>query len=506
MKLFGGKRNSHHTGGRTAPRQGADPAKSSGKPKRKAVTGAGSGKKRRLTGLQRGLLLLLAALVVLAGVVVGVYKALVRPPDIQKPSSGSASGGDRETDREPFVYQDDDGNEVQVQFDAPGSHVEGYYNILLLGTDDDGTRTDTIMIARLDTSDHSVALMSIPRDTLINGNYSVPKINSVYGGAGKGEKGVEALKKQLTSILGFEVDGYVLVDLRAFVEIVDIVGGVPFDVPQNMYYNDPTQDLYINLSAGQQVLDGEHAMQLVRYRKYAEADIQRTKVQQDFIRALAQKCLSFQTITKIKPIVETCIEYVQTDLTLGNMLYFAQELLKCDLDQMETFTLPGNGVWINGGSYYALYAKQVLEIVNENFNPYDADIPLSSLHIRSAGSSSGNSSGSGTSKPPAVTVPQTPPEPAQPEEPDEPDQPEEPDTPDGSGTAPDPEDPDGTDEPADPALPEDPAEPAEPSEEPEPVIPIEPSEGDSNGADILDPGTESPPAAETPEQDAPPAE
>lgn len=478
MKLFGGKRSSHHAGQRVSePHSGSDSNHRTSPSKKKP---------HRLTGVQRGLLLLLGSLVILAGVVFGVYKAVVRPPDVTGPTkdSGGKDSGKSNTVKVSTV-DEETGEEIEIEYEVPGSHKEGYYNILIVGTDDDGTRTDTIMIARMDTSDHSVALMSIPRDTLINGNYSVPKINSVYGASGKGEKGIAALKKQLAAILGFEVDGYVLVDLEAFIETVDLVGGVTFNVPQRMYYNDPTQNLYIDLQAGEQLLDGQHAMQLVRYRGYGEADIKRTRVQQDFLKALAKKCLTFGNITKIKPMIEIFIEYVDTDLTLGNMVYFAQELLKCDFDSMETFTLPGQGgVMINGGDHYALFPSQVLEIVNENFNPYDTDIPLSNLHIRTSGgsgSSSGSSGSSGTSSGSSGSSGSATPEPTEPTDiPEEPSEPEDPTEPTVPTEPTDPEDPNTAEQPnsGDPPA----------TEEPDPVIPLDPDNGDSNGADILDPG------------------
>lgn len=506
MKLFGGKHNKKHPGEHAAPRKSGGEGRARAGKERKGIAGWF----RHLSGTKRGLILLGGSVLVLVGVVFGIYKALVRPPDIEKPrrreetvTTVDENGQTVRVTRPRLTYTDDDGNEVEVQFDAPGAHVDGFYNILLVGTDGDGTRTDTIMIARLDAEKHTVALMSVPRDSLVYGNYSVPKINSVYGGAGKGEKGIEALEDQLSSILGFEVDGYVMVELQAFVEIVDIIGGVHFNVPQRMYYNDPTQNLHIDLYAGEQLLDGQHAMQLVRFRSYAAADIQRTQVQQDFLKALANELLSLKTITKIQPLVETCIEYVDTDLTLGNMLYFAQELLSCDLSDMYSVTLPGRNVGYNGGSYWGLNASEVLEIVNEYFNPYDADIQLSSLHIRAGsggGGSSGGSSGGGGTRP-AVT-----PDPVEPA-PEEPGEPSGTDVLDPGGTEPeDPSDPatdPGEEDPETPETPENPGESEEPpppetTDPPEPVDPPPetPSEP-SNGAGVLDPGTaESVPPAE----------
>lgn len=381
MKLFGSKRSGQRSGGK--PEKSGTPG------------GAAGGKKRKLSGTQLGVIILIASILALVGLVIGIYKIMVKPPDVANPPGQTE--GKPNTNKVTVI--NDAGEEEEVEYDVPGSHKPGYYNILIVGTDGDGTRTDTIMIARMDTNDHTVALMSVPRDTLINASYSVPKINSVYGMNGKGEKGIAALRKQLTAILGFDVDGYVMIDLQAFMETVELIGGVTFNVPQRMYYNDPTQDLYIDLQKGEQTLNGKQAMGLVRFRSYAEGDIKRTEVQQNFMKALAKQCLTFGNITKIKPMIDIFIEYVDTDLTLGNMVYFAQELLNCDFENMKTYTLPGRGgVMINGGDHYALYPSQVLEIVNESFNPYDTDIPLSNLHIRTAGSSGGSSSGS-SSKP-----------------------------------------------------------------------------------------------------------
>lgn len=408
MKLFGNKRGAAHVGN-TPDVQNHD-------------------KKRRLTGVQRGVILLVLSVLILCVTVVAVYKSFVKPVEIKQPEPQPVSDTEEpeeETFRPPTVTQIETkvdqatGEEVEVEVEVPASHREGVYNILVAGTDDDGTRTDTIMIAHLDTIEHSVALLSVPRDTLISGNYSVPKINSVYGGAGKNEKGMEALKRTLASILGFEVDGYALVNLDAFIELVDLVDGVDFDVPMRMYYSDPTQDLYIDLQAGMQHLNGEQAMGLVRFRKgYATQDIQRTQTQQAFLKALAKKYLSVTTLSKLGELADIFYENVLTDLTVGNIAYFGQELLKCNFDEMYTHTLEGEAVDVKGASCYALYLNKTLEVVNEYFNPYDTDITSANVSIRTP--SSVNT---------APSTPAAPAEPApEPEPPEDPDISQEPDT------------------------------------------------------------------------------
>ena len=346
--------------------------------------------KKRLTGRQKGALGIVLALAVLIGLGVGIYKTVVRPP--QKTEPVVETQPEAEETKEPEIklptikhvvtkVDEDTGEEIEEELELPASHREGVYNILICGTDDDGYRTDTIIVAHLDEETHDVALMSVPRDTVVlTGNGGIMKINSVY--AGGGADGMARLSKRLGAMLGFELDGYVLVNLEAFRETVDLVGGVEFDVPQDMYYQDPTQNLHIDLKAGKQLLDGEKAMELVRFRKgYASQDIQRTKVQQEFLRALAKKVLSVSSLAKLKEFADVFSTYVTTDLTVGNMLYFAKALMQWDFDAMKTYTLEGEGAMINGGSYYPLYAGKLVQVVNESFNPYDAPVTLDTVNV-----------------------------------------------------------------------------------------------------------------------------
>lgn len=197
-----------------------------------------------------------------------VRSTAVAPSSTSGNKSTAASSGKTVTQTDPET-----GEEIELEAPEDNEHV-GIYNILIVGTDGDGMRTDTILVANLNTAEHTVSLMSIPRDTYITGNYVIPKINSVYGAAGQGERGVKALEEKIEETFGFWVDGYVIVDLEAFEKTVDLVGGVEFDVPMDMDYEDATQDLYIHLKAGKQLLDGAHAIQLCRFRSgYATADI-----------------------------------------------------------------------------------------------------------------------------------------------------------------------------------------------------------------------------------------
>ena len=360
MKLFGNRRRAAHA----APRQ-------------------------KLPRGTRAAIIAVCVVLALTGGVFAAWKLLVKPvqrPSLSQPDPEPVSEPDeaepsviRVTPHETEQPEEEPGPDVPTE--QPKALQDGVYNILICGTDDDGTRTDTIIIAHLDVNDHTVALLSIPRDTPVaTGGGGLMKINSVYAGGGK--DGMERLAARLKDLLGFPVDGYVLVDLEAFQKTVDLVGGVEFDVPMDMNYEDPSQNLYIHLQKGLQTLDGEQAMGLVRFRKgYATQDIQRTQTQQQFLKALAKQCLSVSSLTKLREFADIFSQYVTTNLTTGNMVWFGKELLSCDFDNMKTYTAEGEGAMINGASYYPLYAGKLLSVVNEAFNPYDTPISAGSLTV-----------------------------------------------------------------------------------------------------------------------------
>ena len=266
---------------------------------------------------------------------------------------------------------------------AMGARKRGVSTILLVGTDAGGTRTDTLMLLSVNTADDTLSLVSIPRDTRVNGSYSVPKINGVYGINGGGEEGITMLLQRVAESIGFYPDGYVLVNLESFVDLVDIMGGVTFNVPQDMYYNDPSQDLYIDLKAGEQKLDGKEAMGLVRFRSgYAQADLARVGVQRDFVSAAVDQWMGPGLLFKAPQLMAWLKTNVETDLSLRNLMWLAWAMIGADTDNMTTETLPGSASNINGGSYYVLSPYDVVETVNRSLNPYERDITVDDLYIR----------------------------------------------------------------------------------------------------------------------------
>ena len=275
-------------------------------------------------------------------------------------------------------------------FRAPEQFQDGihtrkadFYNILICATDLEEARTDTMMIATLDETNGTISLTSLPRDTIVDNGEWVPKLNGVYGLAGGGEAGAEALMDQVETLLGFRPDGYVLINYQVFKDAVDALGGVVFDVPMDMVVdnaNDPND--VMEIPAGEQLLDGTQALGVCRYRYgYLMADIQRQYVQQSFLKALIQQCLSPSKWLRLPAVYGAVMDNIQTDLDDANIRYLALHVLLAGIGEINQNTLPGEGVDYNGASCYGLFGQSVVDLVNETMNPFEEDITLDDVYI-----------------------------------------------------------------------------------------------------------------------------
>ncbi len=222
-----------------------------------------------------------------------------------------------------------------------------HINVMLMGLDKGGTRTDVMILGQLNITDGEINMLQIPRDTYVRNNgRGDKKINSAYG-VNK-EKSVFKEVEQLT---GISVDKYVIVNTEGFRDLIDTIGGVDFEVPQDMNYDDPYQDLHIHLKKGWQHLDGDHAEQLVRFRSYPEGDIARMRVQSDFIQATIDELFSLANVFKINDLVEDMSKFVSTNFTLNEMLNYAPYVFGTDRSKIATHQLAGSPQYIGGGSY-----------------------------------------------------------------------------------------------------------------------------------------------------------
>ena len=271
------------------------------------------------------------------------------------------------------------------QSEAVSGSSNRYYTILIVGRDvnpnksADGYNTDTMMLCRYDSVDHKLNVCSLPRDTLTNIPTGTKKLNNVYA---SNNKSMDALMDSVQDIAGFRPDSYLLINTDVFVKMIDAMGGVDFDVPVNMNYEDFVQDLYIHINKGYQHLDGTQTMQVFRFRHtYANGDLGRIDVQHDLIKACAGQWLQLGNWDKLLPAAKILIDNADTDLSYGNMQWYAKEFMKMSTDDISFMTMPNTGCYIRRFSYVSINVDDWMTMVNTYLNPTDQPIVKENCNI-----------------------------------------------------------------------------------------------------------------------------
>ena len=352
-------------------------------------------KRSKLTRGQKGLI---AVAAVLAVALIGVlaWQSLFVRPEL---NTGKTEQQEDPETGEP-VEEIDWGEGIRPRGDGERKS-EDYWTVLILGRDTGGGgNTDTMLLASYDVTNQKATVMSIPRDTMVNIPYDVKKINGVYNYYGGGDKGIQALYKEISQLVGFEPDFQVIVEWEAVGEIVDAMDGVWFDVPRDMDYEDPYQDLSIHLDKGYQLLNGEQAMGVVRFRDgvngYSTGDIGRIETQQAFLKAMVEQLLKLENVPKINRLIEVFQNNVTTDLSLENIFWFAKAAILGGLkvEDVNFVTMPANYSAHAYSRYYSEelgrfyqlayvtpYPNELLELVNTALSPYKEVFTLSDLDI-----------------------------------------------------------------------------------------------------------------------------
>lgn len=260
---------------------------------------------------------------------------------------------------------------------------DGVYTFLLAGQDNGNGNTDTLMVVRMDTGAHTLDAVSIPRDTMINADWQIKKINAAYSmGRYAGGSGAENLARYIAGLTGFETDSYAVIDIGAFVEAVDAMGGVWFDVPMAMHYDDPSQNLAIHLQPGYQRLSGQQAIGLCRFRSgYPSADLGRIEMQQRFLKACAAQFTSVGNIPNITKVVEILAEHLETDMSAGKIAWFLVQALRCPSENISFYTAPIQLDSVDGYSYTILELDPWLDMINRCLNPLERPITAADLDV-----------------------------------------------------------------------------------------------------------------------------
>lgn len=238
--------------------------------------------------------------------------------------------------------------------------------------------SDTIIACSYNPKTQEASMLSIPRDTYVeNGKYKnsvYNKINSLYSGGETPEKTLQAVNK----ITGLNMKYYILVDTEALRKLVDSIGGVEFDVPIDMKYDDSMQNLHIDLKAGLQKLNGKQAEQVVRFRhnnngssysyEYGNEDYGRMKTQRNLIIAVAKQTIKFKNIKEIKNIINIMKEDVVTNIDFDLIKDYVPYAVNMNLDNIQTAQLPGKSDQRNGGWFFFHDEEETKAIVDQLFN------------------------------------------------------------------------------------------------------------------------------------------
>lgn len=255
-------------------------------------------------------------------------------------------------------------------------NLDPFYCLVMgISEDIEAKLTDTIMLCAYYPNEQKVSILSIPRDTFVGNSTtsadSYDKINALYQTSP--EKTLEAVR----NLTGIDVRNYVVISNNALRDVVDEIGGVYFDVPMNMNYDDWGQKLHINLKKGYQLLDGDKAEQLVRFRhnndgttypsEYGTQDIGRMRTQREFLKAAATQILSGNNIFKIDDIMQVVFENIETNLKMEDIIKYIPSATEFNPENIQSEMLPGVVDYIGVLSFYVNDEEETNALVSSLF-------------------------------------------------------------------------------------------------------------------------------------------
>lgn len=274
----------------------------------------------------------------------------------------------------------------------------GLLNVLVLGVDESESLCDTVMLFSVDQYSSEVNVLSIPRDTRILVGSNHVKFNSTMG-IGKQQVANRKMSEpedyiisKVKELTGLPVHYFVTVNLDGFKDVIDALGGVDYDVPFDMNYDDPAQNLHIHLKAGFQHLDGQAAHDYVRYRHdtngrspgyYVKGDEGRVEAQQAFIKEVISQKLSGASVAHLSELYKVLNKYVRTNFTGADLAKHMSLASSIKPEKITTYQLPGGAQYISGISYYVHDPAATQELISTVFQPRSAanydlknDVPL----------------------------------------------------------------------------------------------------------------------------------
>lgn len=258
--------------------------------------------------------------------------------------------------------------------------IEGQFTVLVLGFDESRELSDVMMLFLFDINNHKLDILQIPRDSYVPDYTSseTGKINSVYVNGDESLIPIQRTVNAVRETFGIPIDRYVTTGCDDIVEIVDLIGGIPINLPEDVFYS-YDKILY----AGEQVLNGEQAELMVRARKgYSEGDIGRVKAQRIFMAACMEKALDMGAVeltSFIKEVNEK--KLIATDMTLGELSILADFGTLIDMDKVTVQLVPGEGAYNGDYSVWSIHKQPTIDMLNKYFRPYQVDLGYDDLPI-----------------------------------------------------------------------------------------------------------------------------
>lgn len=231
----------------------------------------------------------------------------------------------------------------------PNARFDGYTNVLIMGLDEgageeERINADTILVLSFSNETGRSRIISIPRNTWVETGNGSGRIGNMYQSGG-----ANYMVRQVSKLLGISIHQYVLIDMKTFADLINVLGGIDIYVEEEMNYEDEESGLSIHLQQGYQHLNGENAQKYLRYKGEKLGDVGRVQRQQKFIKALYEKVLQLETIPKLPAIAEIFQHRMETSAELFDSAHLANVLRKLNSEAPTTTMLPGvedeNGLW-----------------------------------------------------------------------------------------------------------------------------------------------------------------
>ncbi len=268
----------------------------------------------------------------------------------------------------------------------PGGNILGDFfvrkdpvNVLVLGGDKVNKNTDTIMVVNYNPSTSLINVLSIPRDTMVDIDGRSRKINYAYP-----HGGIEQAVETISDLLDISINYYVYIDTSVFREVIDLLGGIDYNVPVDMKYDDPAQNLHINLKKGQQRLYGKDAEGFMRFRKpnsykssdaelrqyYDGSDLKRIDAQQSFIKEVIRQKANIAYLPKLNSVINAVFDKLETNVSINDALRLSNNITSVKADAVTTFKLLGEDR-MSGGAWYYVYNGKIIN--NSTKDTFDAE-------------------------------------------------------------------------------------------------------------------------------------